>query len=456
MTLPVESWDESAPVPLCGWYIVTDTSGTVLQLNQSLVISGAVFLILADGANIGIVVNYEPGIRLEGSNSLTIYGQAEGTGNLSALGVYNAGIGGDGGGILTVYGGEVRGIGRRGGAGIGGNGGKDGCTVNIYGGKTRAISQGSESAGMGGGRYYDTPSGNGGTVNIYGGEVTATEGGNGAGIGGSYGGNGGTVSIYGGTVVAESSVGGAGIGSGKGGHGGTVNIHGGVVTAESAYCPGIGGCSGGTVNITGGEVTAFGYYLGAAIGSCRDSDVPITINISGGTVIAKGGLEGGWSGDISGVGIGGGVGSVGGDVNIFGGSVLAKGLSSGCDIFGTLRNRSDGEEVFLTTVTMKNAADLPVDSARISSLFTTLGGAAYEYGITDMAVDEGKLYLYLPSEAETVAAQTTDSAASPPRRNYYGSVLTGSTGGSGTLTFKSRWMTRPQLGSALKIVSACW
>jgi hypothetical protein len=208
-----------------------------------------------------------------------------------------------------------------------------------------------------------------------------------------------------------------------------------VVTAESGYCSGIGGCSGGTVNIAGGVVTAFGYYLGAAIGSCRNSDVPIAINISGGTVIAKGGWEGEWSGDTSGVGIGGGVGSVGGVVNISGGSVLAKGLSSGCDIFGTLRNRSDGEEVFLTTVTMKNAADLPVDSARISSLSTTLGGAAYEYGITDMAVDEeGKLYLYLPSEAETVAAQTTDNVTSPPRRNYYGSVLTGSTGGNGTLT----------------------
>lgn len=431
----VESWGESSPVSLSGWYVVTDTSGTALQLNQPLVVSGVVFLILADGADLSIVANNEPGIRLEGSNSLTIFGQTEGTGKLTALGVYNAGIGGDGGGILTVYGGEVRGIGRRGGAGIGGSGGRDGCTVNIYGGKIVASAQYSESASIGGGKFYDTLPGNGGTVNIYGGEVTATEStSSGAAIGGSYGGDGGTVNIYGGTVEAKSGVGGAGIGSGEGGHGGTINIHGGVVTAESVYCPGIGGCSGGTVNITGGVVTAIGYELGAAIGSCRNSDVPIAINISGGTVIAKGGWEGGWSGDTSGVGIGGGVGSVGGIVNISGGSVLAKGLSSGYDIFGTLRNRSDGEEVFLTTVTL-NAADLPIGAARISSLTTTLRGAAYVYSITDMAADEeGKLYLYLPANAETVAAQTTDSAASPPRRNYYGRVLTTSTGSSGTLT----------------------
>ena len=431
----VESLGESSPVSLSGWYVVTDTSGTALQLNQPLVVSGVVFLILADGANLSIVANNDPGIRLEGSNSLTIFGQTEGTGKLTALGVYNAGIGGDGGGILTVYGGEVRGIGRRGGAGIGGSGGRDGCTVNIYGGKIVASIQGGDSASIGGG-FDDTRSGNGGTVNIYGGEVTATDNtSNGAAIGGSYRGDGGTVNIYGGTVEAKSGVGGAGIGSGAGGHGGTVNIHGGVVTAESVYCPGIGGCSGGTVNITGGVVTAIGYQSGAAIGSCTNSDVPIAINISGGTVIAKGGWEGGWSGDTSGVGIGGGVGSVGSIVNISGGSVLAKGLNSGYDIFGILRNRSDGEEVFLTTVTLKNAADLPIGAARISALTTTLGGEAYAYGVTDMATDEeGKLYLYLPADAETAAAQTTDSTASPPRRNYYGSVLTTGTGGSGTLT----------------------
>lgn len=433
----VESWGESSPVSLSGWYVVTDTSGIALIMKPSLKVSGEVFLILADGAHLVIsdTANNEPGIRLEGSNSLTIYGQAEGTGMLTAMGYYNAGIGGDGGGTLTVYGGYVRGIGTRGGAGIGGSSGKDGCTVNIYGGKVLAISRGDDSAGMGGGySRSDYTSGNGGTVNIYGGEVTAEDDGNGAGIGGSYRGHGGTVNIYGGTVEAKSDVGGAGIGSGEGGHGGTVNIHGGVVTAESVYCPGIGGCSGGTVNITGGVVTAIGYELGAAIGSCRNSDVPIAINISGGTVIAKGGWEG-VSGGTSGVGIGGGVGSVGGIVNISGGSVLAKGLSSGYDIFGTLRNRSDEEEVYLTTVTMKNAADLPIDAARISSLTTTLGGAAYAYGITDMAADEeGKLYLYLPANAETVAVQTTDSAVSPPRKNYYGCVLTTSMGSSGTLT----------------------
>ena len=438
----VESLGESAPVSLSGWYVVTDTSGTVLKMKPSLVVSGEVFLILADGAYLQISnnENTEPAIRLEGNNSLTIYGQAEGTGKLEAIGWYNAGIGGEGGGTLTVYGGEVSGIGTRGGAGIGGSSGKDGCTVNIYGGKVLARSRGDDSAGMGGGGWDDDTSGNGGTVNIYGGEVTAGDGGGGAAIGGSNRGNGGTVNIYGGIVVAKSSVGGAGIGSGQrgygdmlGGHGGTVNIHGGVVTAESVYCPGIGGCSGGTINITGGVVTAIGYELGAAIGSCRNSDVPIAINISGGTVIAKGGWEGGGSG-TSGVGIGGGVGSVGGIVNISGGSVLAKGLSSGYDIFGTLRNRSDGEEVILTTVTLK-AADLPIGAARISSLTTTLGGEAYAYGVTDMAADEeGKLYLYLPADVETVAAQTTDSMASPPRRNYYGGVLTTITGGSGTLT----------------------
>ena len=133
-----------------GWYVV---EGTV-SISSTVTVNGDVNLILADGAKLTVTGSSGcAGICVvdDGStvNSLTIYCQVGGTGELSVTGGYS-------------------------GAGIGGND-KTGSTklgdcgaVTIYGGVINATG-GSYGAGIGGGDNY----GNGGTVAIYGGTVTA-------------------------------------------------------------------------------------------------------------------------------------------------------------------------------------------------------------------------------------------------------------------------------------------
>ena len=198
-------------------------------------------LILADGATMTA-----KGFANTAGKVLSIYGQSEGTGTLSASGSGSAAIGGsdhEAGGTVNIYGGIVTASGSNSCAGIGGGNEGAGGTVNIYGGTVTATG-GKSAAGIGGGYK-----GAGGTVNVYGGTVTATGGENGAGIGGGSSGNGGTVNIYGGTVTATGQKNAAGIGGGKRGAGGTVNVYAGTVTAtggSDSY--GIGG----TVNIHNG------------------------------------------------------------------------------------------------------------------------------------------------------------------------------------------------------------
>ena len=59
-----------------GWYVANG----ILTIPQRVTVSGHVNLILADGCNLTV----SGGIRVEGSNSLTIYGQESGNGILSA------------------------------------------------------------------------------------------------------------------------------------------------------------------------------------------------------------------------------------------------------------------------------------------------------------------------------------------------------------------------------------
>ena len=235
-----------------GWYVVTG----VVETGSRISVSGSAHLILCDGAKL----TAEEGIDVPAGNTLSIYGQSGGTGELES----------DGDAAC---------------AGIGGGNEDNGGTINIHGGKVTATggSTGSPAstggAGIGGGNY-----GTGGTVNIYGGTVTAVGGYGGAGIGGGNFMPGGTVTISGGTVDATGGVMGAGIGGGNYGDGGTVTIDGGTVTATGGGkdegtvsiggAAGIGGGSegnGGTVAINGGKVTAAGskgyYDLGMGIGA---------------------------------------------------------------------------------------------------------------------------------------------------------------------------------------------
>ena len=136
------------------WYVVNDE----INITDRITVTGNVHLILADGCNL----TASKGINVSAGNSLSIYGQTDGSGALEATrDSYNAGIGGGyngSGGEVTIHGGEV--------------------TATGYSG-----------AGIGGGQ-----NGNGGAVTISGGTVTATGESSGAGIGSGYGGSSGTFS----------------------------------------------------------------------------------------------------------------------------------------------------------------------------------------------------------------------------------------------------------------------
>lgn len=330
-----------------GWYYV---SGEVSI--SSVTVNGDVHLILTDNSNLAVLGSaFTAGIRVEGSNSLTIYGQAGSSGTLKAgSGGFNAGIGGgsDGAsnGKITINGG----------------------TVTASGGYGAAIGGSSEG-------------GNGGTITINGGTVTAT-GTYGAAIGGgSDGGSGGTIIINGGTVTATGWSGAAIGGGSRGGSGGTITINGGTVMASGTYGAGIGGASGsggsgggsgGTITINGGTVTATGSF-GAGIGGGNDGGRGGTVTISGGSVKASSG---------------------------FSGQAIGHG-NQGTDS-GTLKDGS-GSDVFLTTVTLSN---IPSKTA-VTSL-TTNGTT---YGTKDMKTDEsGKLYLWLPSGTTVTGAIATSGS----------------------------------------------
>ncbi|WP_369283325.1 S-layer homology domain-containing protein [Oscillibacter sp. GMB15532] len=162
-----------------------------------------------------------------------------------------------------------------------------------------------------------------------------------AGIGGSNS-KCGNITINGGNISASGGGNGAGIGSsGPHDQGGDITINGGIVQARGGqYAPGIGGrYSGGTITVNGGTVTATGgtgnatgVGGAAGIGSGQRQSLTAVLNggiiaIHGGTVIAQG-TDGG-------AGIGGGAaqgndtasGANGGTVNITGGTVTATGGS---------------------------------------------------------------------------------------------------------------------------------
>lgn len=164
----VTEWTGSDPDG--GWYVVNST----LTISERVNVTGDVHLILADGCTL----TASQGINVTGDNSLTIYGQAAGTGALTADGGSNqAGIGGGNystGGTVTINGGKVT---ANGGAVTANGGGNDrgaGGTITINGGTVKATG-GNWAAGIGGGGGYYS-AGAGGNITITGGTVTATGG----------------------------------------------------------------------------------------------------------------------------------------------------------------------------------------------------------------------------------------------------------------------------------------
>ncbi|MBN1892519.1 MAG: hypothetical protein JW780_07025, partial [Clostridiales bacterium] len=343
-----------------GWYVVdrdVTRSGTITA-------SGNVYLILTDGFTLTVTGSADnAGIKVLPGNSLTIYGQAAGTGTLSARGGINgAGIGsgkyttsGAPCGTININGGTINATGGSSGAGIGGGSRGAGGTITVNGGTINATG-GTDSAGIGGGNNTITNMNysSGGTITITGGSVTANGNGRGAGIGGGGIGSSGTISISGGTVNATSGdvsaasgpagIGGgsyrgvtkitisggtiiasaldrgAGIGGGSSGSGGIIEISDGSVTASSnSHGAGIGGgegASGGSITISGGTINASSGYGGSGIGGGY-SGTGGSINITDGNITATGGLLG--------AGIGSGGGNAAGMITITGGVIQANG-----------------------------------------------------------------------------------------------------------------------------------
>ena len=368
-----------------GWYFAMGEVDTV-----NLVASGDVHIIILDGSSLSATATGDnAGLRVHYTDSLSVYGQALGTGWLSATGSgKGAGIGGIGGipgdnyvsgypgascGTVNVVSCKV--IANRIGGGDGGNGtstnagggmGGVGGRVTVSGGSLTV--SGTIGGGSGGSSVYKYggPGGDGNTLTVTGGVVKAGR------IGGGNGGNGLTLDSHG----------------GKGGDGGSVTVSGGSLTARQ---------------IGGGDAGEPGYLVskGTAAGGNGSSIV-----ISGGVVNVTGSVSGG-KGSFGIKNLAGGAGSV----TITGGSAKLAGLQP------TPTNGSTyGSKALLAT-------DVILDSIiSETAVIGVLTGVDYTYGINALLTgSDGSLRLWLPAEAEVSFIQTTD-------KGYIGSIGAGSSG----------------------------
>ena len=283
-----------------GWYVVT---GAIEIANSTnLAFAGDAHLILMDRASLTVtnVAEDAAAISVLADHTLTIYGQAEGSGRLSAFGgEKGAGIGSgysSEGGAVTINGGTVTAQGGYWGAGVGSGSEGSGCdAVTINGGTVTALG-GTSGAGIGSGCAMSSC----GAVTVNGGTVTANGKDYAAGIGGAgLKGSCDVVTIAGGTVTAFGGFKGAGIGSSYFGSCEGVTIADGTVTAQGGEKgAGIGSGSESScdaVTITGGKVAASGKGGGEDIGKGVDASSSVAVAVSGG--IFKNEPENSWIAD---------------------------------------------------------------------------------------------------------------------------------------------------------------
>ena len=270
------------------------------------------------------------------------------------------------------------------------------------------------------------------------GSLTAVNGDNGAGIGGSGAEAGGTMTFNGGHITAGKAQANSSAGIGGGGYGsGTktfITFNSGTYNAiGAAHGAGIGAGGwgsaysdtpthpkdyildnfarkrgtpvGGNILVNGGYIIATGGYHGAGFGgacSLNPSIADCVIRITGGTILPKGaGLTADkvWLPDLGGED---------GHVIIEGGSVYVSQqkafIGIGDTAWGNDQCLADGydpsdpddpNKVFMVTVDL--SAD-GVDTEPIDNWQLTVGGVPYDYGAPTY-FDKGKLYLWLPKEA---------------------------------------------------------
>ena len=198
-------------------------------------------------------------------------------------------------------------------------------TLTISGEGSLTATGGGEGAGIGSESDEATS-----RITITGGTITTTGGEEGAGIGSGWRGAASNITISGGTITANGGYLGAGIGSGRGGNANKITINSGTVTATgNGGGAGIGGGHGGAgmdITITGGTVTAMSSTsedykgTGAGIGGGY-AEAGTNITISGGIVTATSSVIGNYT--SAGAGIGGGYDGAGTDITITGGIVTA-------------------------------------------------------------------------------------------------------------------------------------
>lgn len=213
-------------------------------------------------------------------------------------------------GAIAIYGGSITASCHNSSAAIGGGRASENGPIYIYDGEINVISYGTKTgAGIGAGQDAEQ----GGPIYISGGTIVSQSD-KGAGIGGGMGKGGGYIDISGGLVVATSSAGGAGIGGGKDGSNYIVNITGGYVVSSSSSFESAGEMLDTVTRCLGHSPMGSQYQRTA---NAMMVGVASLIDLLSG------------SNEVSGAGIGGGHGGSGGEVNIFGGDVVAKrGLSS--------------------------------------------------------------------------------------------------------------------------------
>ena len=212
-------------------------------------------------------------------------------------------------GAIAIYGGSITASCHNSSAVIGGGRASENGPIYIYDGEINVVAYGTKTgAGIGAGQDAEQ----GGPIYISGGTIISQSD-KGAGIGGGMGKGGGYIDISGGLVVATSAAGGAGIG-GKDGSNHIVNITGGYVVASSS-----------SFESSGEMLETVTRCLGNAPMSSQYQRTANAMMIGVASVINL--LSG--SNEVTGAGIGDGHGGSGGEVNIFGGDVVAKrGLSS--------------------------------------------------------------------------------------------------------------------------------